>query len=107
MNDIYWIIIFIISIIASASPVLLVKEYINTNKFIYIIIAIMSYFILLLTYIYLFKRNEISKIYSLIKIVQLLLVSVIAIQLYNEKINENKIIGFGAGIISIIYLSLS
>jgi len=104
MNDIYWI---IISTIASASPVLLVKEYIKSNKFIYIIIAVASYFTLLLTYLYLFKKNEISKIYSLIKIAQLLLVSVIAIQLHNEKINKNKIIGLGAGIVSIIYLSCS
>jgi len=104
MNDIYWI---IIAIIASASPILLVKEYIKSNKFIYIIIAIASYLTLLLTYLYLLKKNELLKINSLIKIAQLLLVSVIAIQVHNEKINKNKIIGLGTGIVSIIYLSCS
>ena len=104
MNDIFWI---IIATIASASPVLLVKEYIKSNNLRFIVLSIVSYLTLLFTYIHLFKENEISKIYSLIKIAQLLLVSVIAIQLYNEKINKNKIIGLGAGIVSIIYLSCS
>ena len=104
MNDIYWI---IIATIASASPVLLVKEYIKSNNLRFIVLAIVSYLTLLFTYIHLFKENEISKIYSLIKIAQLVIVALIAIQLHNEKINKNKIIGIAAGVVSIIYLSCS
>jgi multidrug transporter EmrE-like cation transporter len=104
MNDIYWI---IIATIASASPVLLVKEYIKSNNLRFIVLAIVSYLTLLFTYIHLFKENEISKIYSLIKIAQLVIVALIAIQIHNEKINKNKIIGIAAGVVSIIYLSCS
>ena len=104
MNDIYWI---IIATIASASPVLLVKEYIKSNNLRFIVLAIVSYLTLLFTYIHLFKENEISKIYSLIKIAQLVIVALIAIQIHNEKINKNKIIGIAAGVVSIIYLNCS
>ncbi len=104
MNDIYWI---ILGIITSASPVLLVKEYIRSSKQHFIILALLSYIMLLFIYIHLFKNNEISKVYSLIKILQLVIVVLISIQFYNEKVNKNKIIGLIAGIVSIIYLSCS
>jgi multidrug transporter EmrE-like cation transporter len=104
MESLYWI---IIATIASASPILLVKEYLKRNDNRFIILSIMSYLILVFSYIHLLKKYEISKIYSLIKIAQLLIVSLIAIQLHKETINKNKIIGLLAGIVSIIYLSCS
>jgi len=104
MNDIYWI---LLAVITSSLPILFAKEYIKTKNVNLIIFAIISYLTLLFTYINLFEQNEISKIYSLIKISQLIVVAIVAIYIHNEKINRNKIIGLGAGIISIIYLGNS
>jgi multidrug transporter EmrE-like cation transporter len=103
-DDIFWI---LLAIIASSAPVLLIKEYIQTNMYRFIVISIMAYLTSLFTYIHIFKKYEISKMYSIIKIAQFILVAIIAIILYNEKINKNKLIGFGTGIISIIYLNCS
>lgn len=102
MND-------IIQIILAASiatcPSLFVKKYIKSPNLILLFFIMICYTILIYMYICIYKKQEISKAYPMILILQIIFISLIAIFYFKEKINKNKIIGIGAGIVSIIYLT--
>ena len=87
-------------------PVFLIKKYIVTNNNMFLIIALFSYVLLLFTYLKLFKTNgeDISTIYTLLQILQILVVYFVGIFYFNEKTNLNKIVGTAFGIISIYFL---
>ncbi len=97
-------ILLLIATIVALTPVILIKQYTKTqNKNLLIVVAIL-YFILAYTYIQIFRVSEVSKSYSLLQVLQILLVVILGTLLFNEKITQNKIIGFVAGMIAVYYL---
>lgn len=102
MNYLFWI---ILNIFASISAVYLIKGYVLTKKYVYIILAMTSYVLLLISYINMLKFSEVSSLYSLIHVLQLIVAVMIGILLFRESISLNKIIGVGLGILSMYFLS--
>ncbi len=97
-------ILLLIATIVALTPVILIKQYTKTqNKNLLIVVAIL-YFILAYTYIQIFRVSEVSKSYSLLQVLQILLVVILGTLLFNEKITQNKIIGFVASMIAVYYL---
>jgi multidrug transporter EmrE-like cation transporter len=92
--------------IVAIIPVLLIKKYIQTNNNIYIFATLVSYILLMLAYLKLFRVEgaEVSTIYTLLQILQILVVFFVGILYFNEKISKYKIMGTGFGIISIYFL---
>ena len=103
MNKITWM---IIATIIAIIPVYFIKKYIMTNNYFYIIITIFLYMILLYSYINLFTLSgEIMIVYTILQILQILLVVMIGMLIFNEKLTIKKIIGIVTGCISIYFLS--
>jgi multidrug transporter EmrE-like cation transporter len=97
-------ILLLIATIVALTPVILIKQYTKTqNKNLLIVVAIL-YFILAYTYIQIFRVSEVSKSYSLLQVLQILLVVILGTLLFKEKITQNKIIGVVAGMIAVYYL---
>ena len=100
----YTILLIITSIVALL-PIFLIKKYINTKIKSYLYLAGFFYLLLLLSYIKVFSRYEITTAYTLLQILQVLIIVLGGIFLYNEKMNINKSIGIGAGLICIYFLT--
>lgn len=96
--------LIILASIVALLPIFFIKEYIKTNNKYYIIVTIISYVLLMLAYINIFRKKEILTSYTLLQILQVVIVAIIGIGIYKEKITTKKIIGLIAGIISIYTL---
>jgi multidrug transporter EmrE-like cation transporter len=96
--------LIILASIVALLPIFFIKEYIKTNNKIYIIITILSYVILMIAYINIFKKKEIMTSYTLLQILQIIIISIISIFIYNEKLTIKKIAGLISGLIAIYYL---
>ena len=94
----------IIASIIALLPLYFIKKYIQTNKKYNIIISILLYCILTYLYINIFRKGEISNYYIILQILQILIVVLMGLLLFNEKINIKKIMGIIFGIISINFL---
>ena len=90
--------LIIIASIIALLPIFFIKEYIRTNKNIYIVISLIFYVCLAICYINIFKQTEISSSYTLLQIIQILIIAVSGIFVYKETINIKKIIGIISGI---------
>jgi drug/metabolite transporter (DMT)-like permease len=98
--------LIISSTIIALLPLICIKKYIHSNQLIYLVIAMILYFLLMLSYIKLFEKTELSSIYTVLQILQILIVLLIGLLIFNESITLNKIIGIIFGLIS-VYLLLS
>jgi len=97
----YYILLIFATIIAIL-PVIFIKKYIKTKNNIYIILSTIAYLLLLLAYYNIFKLNfEISIVYTLLQVLQIIIVAILGIVFFKENITTNKIIGtiFGIGCI--------
>lgn len=92
--------ILIIASIVAIIPVFFIKQYLISGNFNYLVLAMLSYLGLLISYLHIFKQKEVSKSYTILQVIQVLLV-VIYGYLIGEKLNSKKIMGIVAGIISI------
>ena len=100
MNNLWIIIATIIALI----PVLLIKQYIVTKNFNYLILALIAYIVLIICYINIFNTNVVSSTYVILQILQILIMVIIGIILYKENINITKIIVIILGILAIVLL---
>lgn len=96
--------LIIIASIIAILPLYFIKKYIQYNKKYYIGITIILYCILTYLYINIFRKGDLSSYYVILQILQILLVVVAGLLLFNEKINIKKIMGIIFGIISINFL---
>ena len=92
--------------IFSSFPIIFVNNYINSNNIIWILLVIASYTILGGSYYYLLKyvSNNLTKLYSTIKILSVILVVLLNNIFLHEKITIKNIIGIILGTISITLL---
>ena len=94
------------SSVISALPVLFVKQYINTNKMIWLCSAMIAYIILLYSYVKIMSvENDVSQVYPLINFVSIIVVIIIGLTIFSEKLTLNSKIGILFGITSIYFIS--
>ena len=101
-NNLY--ILLIIATIVALIPIFLIKKYIITNNKNFIYLTIFFYILLILCYIKIFKLGEISSLYTILQITQIIIVVIGGLILFGEKLTKNKLIGLCASIIAIIFL---
>ena len=94
----------ILSTIIAILPLIFIKRYIINKEFYNLIIAFILYILLLLSYIKLFEKGEISSIYIVLQILQIFLVLVVGVLMFNDSINNTKILGILLGSASIYLL---
>jgi multidrug transporter EmrE-like cation transporter len=95
----------IIASLTAISTAFLIKKYTKTHENIYIILTIIAYLILLITYIKIFSEKEVSTMYTILQIIQILIIIIIGFIFFDEKLNTTKVIGFGSGILSVYLLN--
>jgi drug/metabolite transporter (DMT)-like permease len=96
--------LLIITTIIALIPVFLIKKYILTDNKKYIYASLIFYVLLTICYINLFRIGEISSLYTVLQITQIIVIVIGGLILFGEKITVNKIIGIFAAIISILFL---
>jgi len=101
MDLMVWI---IIATIVAVLPIFFIKKYINSNNLIYLFIASSCYYLLLYSYVNIFRKKEISSTYVLLQILQILIVIIPSMLFFNEVVTMYKMIGITLGIISIYIL---
>ena len=100
MNNLWIIIATIIALL----PVILIKQYIATKNIIFLIISLIAYIILMTCYIKIFSSGDMSSIYTILQILQILVVIIFGVIILKEPITVNKIVGIILSIISITLL---
>jgi multidrug transporter EmrE-like cation transporter len=93
-------ILIIIASIIALLPLFFIKEYIKSNNKIYIILSLIGYTLLAFLYIQIFRQKEIITSYNLLQVLQILIVTIIGILIYKEKLNIKKSIGITLAVIS-------
>lgn len=91
--------------IASAIPIPFIKKYTKTNHNMWIILAIMSYILLIYSYMQILQDHNISILYPTLKIVSIIIVILIGIIFFNDNLDIRSIFGLLFGITSIYMLS--
>ncbi len=102
-NSIYYLWIF--ATIIALLPLFFIKKYIQTKQLIYLFISMILYFFLMLSYVKLFEKNELSSNYTILQLLQILTVIIIGILIFGESITINKVTGILLALISIYLLS--
>ena len=97
--------LFLATIIAIL-PIVFIKKYIMTKEMYNLILALILYVLLLFSYIKLFETEQVSSTYTILQILQILIMIGVGIIIFNESLTINKSLGIIFGIIS-IYLLLN
>jgi len=97
--------LLIITSIIALIPIIFIKKYISTKNNMYLVLAGFFYLLLLLSYIKVFSQSEVTTSYTLLQIIQVLIIVSIGLFIYKENMSKNKIIGIIAGIICIYFLT--
>jgi multidrug transporter EmrE-like cation transporter len=95
----------IIATIIAIIPIFLLKQYILTNNYLYIVLSLCTYSILIISYINLFRNNQVSSIYVLLQILQIFLVVSVSLLFYNEHIKLSQLVGIILGSVAIYLLT--
>ena len=97
--------LFILLPIIAILPVFFLKNYVKERKNIYILYSFIGYILLTRLYICLLEKGEMSKLFCISQILQILLIVIGGAIIYSETITSNKIIGIGISIIALYFLS--
>jgi multidrug transporter EmrE-like cation transporter len=97
--------ITIAATIIALLPVIFIKKYINTKNNIYLLLSLVLYILLIGAYIKLFSQGiDVSTVYTLLQILQILIVFLVGIFYFKENVTRNKILGTIFGIFSVYFL---
>ena len=100
--------VFILILLAgmiATMPSLFVKQYIKEPEIKYILFAMICYSLLIMLYIHIYKKEEISKAYPSILTLQIIFITMISCVYYKEKMTRNKMIGLATGFATIYFLT--
>ena len=101
------LLLYILLPIVAISPVFLLKKYVSENQSNkkYIILALLGYLCLTYLYIKLLKISEMSRLFFISQIIQILIIFIGSSLIYAENITRNKIIGVIISIFAIYFFS--
>ena len=97
--------LFILLPIIAILPVFFIKNYLQSKNNNHILYALGCYIGLTYLYIKLLANWEMSKIFCISQVIQILIIVLGGIVLYSEKITKNKILGVITSIIALYFLS--
>ena len=97
--------LLLLQIIISIIPLVLIKKYILNGNVWLLILCLLFYSVMIAIYIRLLRNDGLSKVYTLVQILQVILVVLMGILFFNEKLSLNIIIGILFGIIAIYLLN--
>jgi len=97
---------FILACIVICLPITLIGKYIESSEPYYILLALACYCLLTLIYINLLRYEDMAIVYPLLNIISVLMVFLIGVLYFRNKIDVFKIIGIILSIISILFLSI-
>ena len=101
MNKLY---IIIFATLIAILPIYFIKKYIITKNKLFIGLALSCYVLLMLSYIKLFSTENIATSYTILQILQIVLVLIISRILFYEKLTTTKYLGIMLGSMSIYLL---
>jgi len=96
---------FIIAAITTGAPILLVKNYIKTSNMNWLLLALLSYTLLIIAYSQILKKNDTTIIYAILKSVSILGVAFAGFMFFDEKLCMRATVGILLGIASVYLLS--
>jgi multidrug transporter EmrE-like cation transporter len=102
----YLLLLALCASIVAILPIVFIKQYIITKQIYNLILAFILYVFLLLSYVKLFETEQVSSTYTILQILQILIMIVVGLMIFNESLTINKILGIIFGIVS-IYLLLN
>jgi len=99
--------LYIILPIVAIAPVLFIKKYVSNKKSEkkYILFALIGYILLTYLYIKLLKKGDMTKLFCVSQIMQMLMIFLGSILIYAEEITINKILGVIISISAIYFFS--
>ena len=95
----------VLSTILTATVIPIIKKYILTKNLLWIGLAILWYMAILWLYTIILSVNDISIIYSILKVIDLLLVVGFGVLMFKESLTMRQIIGIVLAIIAVLLLS--
>jgi uncharacterized membrane protein len=108
------LVLYILLPIVAIMPIFFIKKYVSTanlenledkkNKK-YIIYALIGYITLTYLYIKLLKNGDMTKIFFISQIIQMIIIFIGSILIYSETVSINKIIGVCISICAIYFFS--
>jgi len=96
---------FIISSISAIVPIILIKEYLITKNILLLVLAAFCYLMLMISYLNIFSKNKVSTSYTIIQLLQILLVTLFGVLAFKEKLTTESIFGIIAALIALYFLS--
>jgi multidrug transporter EmrE-like cation transporter len=103
--DIQKYFLFITAAVMAAIPLPLLKAYTKTGRRYYLVFSGICYWILVMTYITILKKYEMSAVYPLLKIFSILIVVATGLIIFQEELTGTKIIGIILGLVAIWLLT--
>ncbi len=94
----------IIAPISAIIPIILIKEYTISKNVLLLIGSLICYLVLLYSYINIFKDSKVSSTYTIIQVVQILIVLVAGVLFFKEKITISMLLGILLAIGAILLL---
>ena len=102
LSTILWI---LVGAVATASPVLFVKEYLKDKQTYWLLACALSYAVLIAAYLTLFATGSVHVLYPIIKVVSIVLVVAGGVVLFRERIGWRGIAGVVSAAVAIYLLS--
>lgn len=104
MNNMIMIWLLVATIVAIL-PIVTIKQYLATNEYMYIALTMMLYIVLMISYINILKASDVSNIYPILQVLQILIIVIYGIVILGETLWIEKIIGLACGFVSVYLLS--
>lgn len=101
-TNLFW---YTLGALLSALPIIFVKRYLTDHENIWIILAIVMNALLIYVYFILFQIHNTAISYSVIKILSVIIIVLIGIFIYCEKINIKITFGLIFGLLALYLLS--
>jgi multidrug transporter EmrE-like cation transporter len=86
-------------------PSLFIKKYIKNPEKKFLLFAITCYMLLIMMYLQIYRKAEISRAYPSILTLQIILITIISMCYFKEKMTKYKMIGIGTGLLTIYFLT--
>ncbi len=86
-------------------PSLFIKRYIKKPEKKFLLFAVTCYMLLIIMYLQIYRKAEISRAYPSILTLQIILITIISMCFFKEKMTQYKMIGIFTGLLTIYFLT--